>query len=191
MTKFICVSGYAQHGKDTSATFIKDELESRGFSTLIIHYADFLKFMCKAFFGWNGKKDERGRSLLQHIGTERVRSKNPTYWVDFVVKAISMFPNEWDYVIIPDVRFPNEISRVCKAGFPITHIRVVRDGFESQLTEEQRKHPSETALDHTEPNYWLHNVTIDNLKKDIKNLCDTIVTQGTDDPVQLSIFDND
>lgn len=189
MTNFICISGHAQNGKDTSACIFKSELESRGFRTIIVHYADLLKFICKAFFGWDGKKDERGRSLLQRIGTECVRKKNPDYWVEFVTKIVSMFPGDWEYIIIPDVRFPNELSGVLNAGFPVTHVRIVRDGFQSPLTEEQQNHPSETALDNSEPDYWLHNRTIEGLRDDIRKLCDRITARNHAEPVQLSIFD--
>ena len=56
-----------------------------GYSTLIVHYADLLKYMCKTFFGWNGEKDEFGRSLLQRVGTDCIRNVEPDYWVDFVI----------------------------------------------------------------------------------------------------------
>ncbi len=41
-----------------------------GYKVLIAHYADLVKYVAKTFFEWNGEKDEYGRSLLQHIGTE-------------------------------------------------------------------------------------------------------------------------
>ena len=83
MTYFICVSGLARHGKDTSAEIIKKILEERGYSVLIAHYGDLLKFICKNFFGWNGEKDTDGRTLLQQVGTNCIRKQNPDYWVDF------------------------------------------------------------------------------------------------------------
>ena len=177
MTKFVCFSGHAQNGKDTSAAIMSEELIGRGRSVIIVHYADLLKYICKNFFGWNGIKDIVGRSLLQHVGTERVRKQDPNFWVDFVVKVVSLFPDEWDYVLIPDVRFPNEINGICDAGFPVSHIRVVRENFISPLTEEQRKHVSETALDNIEPDYWLYNSSIQKLTGDVINLCDVLETE--------------
>ena len=147
MKKVICISGKAQHGKDTTASMLKAVLENRGISVLILHYADLLKYLCKQYFGWNGEKDDTGRALLQHIGTDVVRTKNPTYWVDFAVGFLKLFENEWDYVLIPDCRFPNELATI-ETHFKCIHVRVNRTNFNSPLSVEQQKHPSETALDH-------------------------------------------
>ena len=106
--KVITISGKAQNGKDTTAGFLKDALEADGYSVLITHYGDLLKYICQKFFNWNGEKDEKGRSLLQYVGTDVIRAKSPNYWADFIVNFFSMFQDEWDYVILPDCRFPNE-----------------------------------------------------------------------------------
>lgn len=176
MTHFILCSGRARHGKDTSAEIIKDNLEARGYKVLITHYADLLKFICKNFFGWNGEKDEAGRTLLQQIGTNCIREQDPDYWVDFVANLIRMFPDRYDFVIIPDTRFPNEIDRIADAGFPTTHVRIIRTDFESQLTEEQKNHPSETALDNTAPDFVIKNTTMSALRDQLRQFCDTIVS---------------
>ena len=111
--KVVCISGKAQHGKDTTAGMMKTALESMGHTVLIAHYGDLVKYVCRTFFGWNGEKDAYGRSLLQKVGTDIVREQRPNYWVDFVKDMLSMFPNEWDFVLIPDSRFPNEIDGRC------------------------------------------------------------------------------
>lgn len=177
MTHFILYSGRARHGKDTSAEITKEILEEKGYKVLITHYADLLKFICKNFFGWDGKKDEAGRTLLQRVGTNCIREQDPDYWVDFIANLIRMFPDHFDYVIIPDTRFPNEIDRIADAGFPATHVRVVRPDFESQLTEEQKNHPSETALNDVEPDFLIRNTTINELKEQLELLCKTFVSQ--------------
>ena len=58
--KVICISGKAQHGKDTTAAILKELLEADGKSVKIAHFADLLKFICKTYFDWDGQKDERG-----------------------------------------------------------------------------------------------------------------------------------
>lgn len=144
--KVITVSGKAEAGKDTSAKLLKEKLEELGYSAVIYHYADLLKFICEKFFGWDGQKNEEGRSLLQYVGTEVVRAKYPDYWVDFVKGLLKLFPNEWDFVIIPDTRFPNEIDLI-KQEFDCVAVRVTRPNYENHLTQEQRQHASEVALD--------------------------------------------
>lgn len=155
--KIIAISGKAQHGKDTTAGILKRQLESDGYKVLIVHYADLLKHICRSFFGWDGKKDEAGRHVLQYVGTDIIRAKRPDYWVDFVIDILGLFPDEWDYVLIPDCRFPNEIECLKQTGIDTIHIRVVRHNFISPLTAEQQAHPSETALDNTVPDYYIDN----------------------------------
>ena len=175
MTKFICVCGKAQHGKDTTAGLLKTALEKQGKRVLIMHYADLLKFICKQYFGWDGKKDDHGRTLLQQVGTEGVRSQRPDFWVDFVVDVVTLFPNEWDYVIVPDTRFPNEVERPREAGFPTMLVRVTRPDFDNGLSEEQKAHKSEIALDDVIADYYLLNTTLDNLKGQIDDMCGQMI----------------
>jgi hypothetical protein len=144
--KVLCISAKARHGKDTAAEIIKEYLESLNNKVLITHYADLVKFVCTNYFGWDGKKDERGRSLLQYIGTDKVGAKDPAYWVNFIVSILKIFEDEWDYVIIPDCRYPVEISRM-EDTFDTTLLRVERPNFDNGLTAEQKRHPSETDMD--------------------------------------------
>lgn len=144
--KVCCISAKARHGKDTVAEILKDHLEHRGQRVLIIHFADLLKYICKQFFGWDGNKDERGRTLLQYIGTDVVGKKNPAYWAEFVVSFLKMFEKEWDYVLIPDCRYPVEVATVERA-FDTVILRVERPNFDNGLTDAQKKHPSEVDMD--------------------------------------------
>ena len=144
--KVICISGKARHGKDTFAGFLKDYLESHGKTVLIIHYADQLKYILKEYYGWNGKKDEKGRALLQRVGTDVARARDPDIWVKYVVMFLQVFGTEFDFVLIPDCRLPNEIDSMY-SYFETIHIRVDRGSFDNGLTDEQKRHASETALD--------------------------------------------
>ena len=155
--KIVLISGKAQHGKDTVAKILREHLISDGKRVLVTHYGDLLKYICTQYFDWDGKKDERGRHLLQYIGTDVIRKKNPDLWVNFVAMILRYFHENWDYVIIPDCRFPNEITGLTDKGFDVVHVRVVRNDFTSALTAEQLKHPSETALDGVEPDHYIYN----------------------------------
>lgn len=167
--KVIAISGHAQNGKDTVANFLKDSLEEVGEAVLVAHYADLVKFICKRFFGWNGEKDEYGRHLLQYVGTDIVRTQEPDYWVNFILDMLRFFGDNWDFVIIPDSRFPNEIDGLRNAGLDVTHLRVERKNFISPLTKEQQMHPSETALDNVTPDVLIENEgTLDDLKKRVE-----------------------
>lgn len=167
MTKVICVSGKAQHGKDTVAKVLCNTLSEKGYRVLVTHYADLLKYICKTFFGWDGQKNEEGRRILQYVGTDVVRQQRPDFWVNFIVSILGLFGDNWDYVIIPDTRFPNEITTMGNS-FETYHIRVVRPEFVSGLTPEQLNHPSETSLDNYPADAIIeNNGTIEDLRQQI------------------------
>jgi hypothetical protein len=144
--KVITISGKAQHGKDTTAMNMKFILENEGAKVLIVHFADYLKFICEKYFGWDGKKDDVGRTLLQYIGTDVGRHANDNMWAKIVLEFLKGYKDMFDYVIIPDTRFPDEIN-LMKDEFKTTTIWVDRFNYDNGLSEEQKNHPSETSLD--------------------------------------------
>lgn len=167
--KILAISGHAQNGKDTVAGLLRDALKADGNRVLVAHYADLLKYMCRTFFDWDGNKDEKGRHILQYVGTDVIRKQAPDFWVDFISSVLTYFNENWDWVLIPDTRFPNEIDKLVSNGFDVTHIKVVRPFFKSPLTLEQRMHPSETALDTVEPDFLiLNDGSIEDLNVEIK-----------------------
>lgn len=190
--KVITISGHAQHGKDTVAKMLDEKLTNDGHTVLVTHFADLLKYICKTFFGWNGKKDENGREILQYVGTNVIRERNPDYWVSFISDILSYFSDKWEYVIIPDTRFPNEIDRLREKGLDVIHMRVNRDGFINNLTPEQRAHPSETALNDVNPDYFVvNNGSIDELRLVIRDWIDEYLydeVQSDDEEVEEAIF---
>jgi hypothetical protein len=171
--KVICISAKARHGKDTAAEIMKEYLEMQGKKVLITHFADLLKYLCKSLFNWDGQKDERGRTLLQYIGTDVVGKKNPAYWAQFISGVLSMFENEWDYVLIPDCRYPVEIATM-ERTFDTTIVRVERPNFDNGLTEAQKNHPSEVDMDNYPFDYKiLNNGTLEELRQEIYNFMGT------------------
>jgi hypothetical protein len=143
----ITFSGKAQHGKDSSADILKRLLESKGHRVLRVNMADKLKFIARQYMGWDGKKDERGRTILQLLGTEKIRAIFPNYWVDNAISIARIFEDDYEYILVGDCRFPNEIHRWVSEGYHVVPIHVKRTNFDNGLTEEQQKHKSETALD--------------------------------------------
>lgn len=45
--KVITISAKAEHGKDTAAYILREKFENEGKRTIIIHFADLLKYLCK------------------------------------------------------------------------------------------------------------------------------------------------
>lgn len=163
MNKVIIISGKSGAGKDMLAHFMREKLEKKEKRVLTIHYADAVKWIAKDFFNWNGEKDEVGRTLLQHIGTDVIRAKYPDFWVTIVGELVSAFEDEFDVVLIPDARFENEIEVVEDIVGPSVCVRVERknpDGtpwVNPKFIPAQLVHPSETSLDHFSFDYIVHN----------------------------------
>ena len=167
--RVILISGSARFGKDSTAFMMKELLEKQKKKVLIIHYADNLKLFAKNYFGWSGQKDQKGRELLQWLGTDVVRKNYEDTWVDMIVALLKGIETLYDYVIVPDVRFPNEIDKMCD-NFNCITVRVIRPDFDNGLTDEQKNHPSETALKDYPMEYELIN------DGDLKKLLETTRT---------------
>lgn len=157
--QIITLSGKAQNGKDTVADIMMKKLDGK---SIKIAMADYLKFMAKKYYGWDGKKNEKGRHILQRLGTERIREELglDVFHVKRVCEDIKIIENKYDYVFIPDARFKNEIHYT-KAKFPysVTTIHVERLNFESPLTKEQQNHRSERDLDDFKFDYYIKSDT--------------------------------
>lgn len=155
MKKIFLISGYAQHGKDSTANILKNKLPGK---SLIIHNADYLKYIAKQYMGWDGNKDEYGRTLLQTLGTEKVRIEfgQPLFWIEKSCDIIDLFKNDYDYFMIADTRYCNEVFYP-KARFPnnVVTIRINRLNFDNGLTNEQKNHISEKELAQFEHDWYI------------------------------------
>lgn len=150
------ISGKAGVGKDYFADVLADCFKRDRRRILITHYADLLKYILRQYCDWDGQKDEHGRQLLQYVGTNIFRNKvDENYWVDFLISMLQTLGSWWDVVIIPDARFPNEITRMAQA-FPTRSILVQRE-FESALSRAEASHESETALDGFDFDFYIDN----------------------------------
>lgn len=145
--KIILISGKAEAGKDCVAEILKELISSLGLRSIRLAYGDYVKNTAREIWGWDGQKDVAGRALLQWWGTDYVRAKHPSFWAHTAIRLAQVIPNNIDYILVPDVRFPNEIVDWSDAGFDIITVRVERPGHISKLTPEQLTHISETALD--------------------------------------------
>jgi len=163
----ITLSGKARHGKDTSAQIIKSILERRGKRVMVTNYADFLKYLAKQYLDWDGSKDGQGRTLLQHLGTEKVRLRFPDYWVETVMGIAKVFEDDYDCVLIADTRFPNEINCWKEDGYSVISVYVERLNFDNGLTEEQKNHPSENALNDFQFDIKIQTRTLEELEQRI------------------------
>jgi hypothetical protein len=175
MKEIFAISGFAQHGKDSTANILGKLL---GGNYLVVHNADYLKYICKQYMGWDGNKDEKGRNLLQKVGTDRIRlgMDKPSFWIEKTCEIIEIFRENYDYFMIPDCRFLNELFYP-KAKFPynVTTIRVHRLFFDNGLTPEQKKHPSEIELADFRHDFHIYSESgLDKLEVEIKKILEDL-----------------
>jgi hypothetical protein len=138
--KITMLTGPAGVGKDT---FARELIENERF-TAAIAFADYLKYTAN-LLGWDGLKDMRGRTFLQHLG-DVVREYDIDFWAKYVAYQIAenSLIEHW---VITDTRYDNEYLYL-RNQFPhadIEVVRLVRD-FVSPLTDEQKQHPTEQGI---------------------------------------------
>tara|TARA_R100000005_G_C4998985_1_gene205631 strand:+ start:2187 stop:2759 length:573 start_codon:yes stop_codon:yes gene_type:complete len=91
-------------------------------------------------------KPPRVRRLLQVLGTEQGREVwGENIWVNTMFAWMTLYHKDWgiDKFVIPDVRFPNELTAVQMLNGNV--YRVVGDR-QGELTEEAWNHVSEQSL---------------------------------------------
>lgn len=155
MAKVILISGKAGHGKDTFAESLKYGLEKSGKKVLILHFADLVKTYATMYFKWNGEKDIAGRQLLQDIGNNSFRQFDPDYWARITAECARVMTDYfgYDFILIPDNRYPNEIEVVKQYNPNVVSYRIIRYNADNtlwdnpNLNDEQKQNEGEVALD--------------------------------------------
>lgn len=180
MRKIILISGKSGHGKDTLAFEMEKYFKNNHYNVAIAHYSSYIKNIMREFYKWNGVKDEWARNKLQWIGTDRIRNELncPDYHVNRLCEDIQIVQNDFDYILIPDLRFPNEIERMVDSfgDDTIVLIRVKREGYESMLSKKAQNHESETALDdYATWDYVSIANNMEGVEKNAKEICSEIL----------------
>ena len=178
MKAVLLISGKAGHGKDTFAEMLQQELEKRDKKVITLHFADLVKFYAEKYFFWNGEKDINGRALLQKIGNDTFRGKAPNYWayITAVCAQVLLECFNYDYVLIPDNRYPNEIDTVKEYNNNVVTIRIERYDENDRLwnnpnlTDEQKQNEGEIALDNYVFDYLIYNHSLEEMYESAEEL---------------------
>lgn len=173
--KIILISGRIASGKSTLGDSLVRVL-SKTYPKYIIKrhsFGHYVKEVAKRAFGWDGKKDCKGRRLLQVVGTEAGREYDSDIWVRRAYNNISnAFPP--DIVIFDDWRFENEYTYFLnrKEIGDIYKIRTFRD------EEVKSEHISEKSLPTLRKDfydYWFdNNCSIDEIDKFTKEMIEEL-----------------
>lgn len=168
--KIIIISGKAKSGKNLIANIIKNNIYNK--KTIILAYAFYLKEYAKNISSWDGNENNKPRTLLQELGIELIKNKiDENLLIRRMLEDIEIYSYFFDIVIISDARFANEINVIKDKYEDVITIHV--DGIENDLTDEQRSHITENALD----NYDKYDYIIKNngTKKDLEEKIDMIM----------------
>ena len=150
LTHSLCFmfSGKAGTGKSWASDYAQKFCDEAGLKTFKAPLARGVKETA-TFMGWDGKKDEKGRVLLQEIG-KAGRSYDQSLWSRSAFNHIEEqvgFP--FDVVFIDDWRFKDEYDYVMKNQplYKVVSVRMVAPIRESLIGKPSYYDESETALD--------------------------------------------
>ncbi len=171
--KIYVISGKARHGKDTIALDLKEIYEAKGLKVINLAYGSYIKEYAKKISNWDGLEETKPRELLQELGTEVIRKKiDKDFFVRRICEDIKVYSYYFDIITISDARFPNELEWPNKMFDNVINIRVIRNGYDSILSEKEQKHLTEVALDeYNNYDYVIYNDgTLEDLKKKVSEV---------------------
>lgn len=164
MIQLIGVSGKANIGKDHIASMMKC-YGYFPFSFALHFKMDMVGKKEVTYEEVMETKPQYIRNMIQRKGTEEGRMVyGDDVWVDTVNSWLTYFSDNWhmNKFVIPDVRFKNEADYIKSKGGKVFRV-VTEDRLTgSKLTDEQKKHTSETSLDAL-PDSYFDGVIINNL----------------------------
>ncbi len=173
--KIYLIGGKARNGKDTFGGFLRDYYQSLDKKVCIMHISNYIKHFATDYFGWDGKEETKPRTLLQELGTGVIREKmnKPYFFTERLIEDIEVLDNFFDVAIITDVRLPLEFDEVKKAYPDAVKIHITRPNFISELTDKEKKHKTETALDNYDSyDYKVINRDLEDLENDARKIVD-------------------
>lgn len=158
----IGVGHKARHGKDTTANHIVRQ--TRG-QARIMSYADDVYALARQL-GMQGKD----AGVLQALGTDVGRRIDEHRWTKSIYNNILV--KRPPIVVIPDVRFLNEVEMIREMGGVVIKVhRVQKDGTPFVATDRNPNHPSEVELDKFDGwDYVIKNESIAKLRKDVDGI---------------------
>ena len=134
----ICLCGKARCGKSLVSKYISDYYINDGKKVIISPYTKYLKKYIMEITNKDIDEDNKPRDMLQKLSSELIKGKleNKDFYSYF-----------FDVIIIPDVRFAQEIEVLRNKYSHVITIGVKRVDFDNNLTIEQKNDITETALD--------------------------------------------
>lgn len=152
--KIIGLGHYSRTGKDSFANFLLEALARTPIVAGKMAFAWKLKQICHELYAWAGLRepefyDTKEGEPYRDVVLEAIGKTPVAIWVDAGTRAFreQVYDRTWidyllknnhglDVLVIPDVRFPNEVEAVRALGG--TLIKVVRPGYGPRKTVADR-----------------------------------------------------
>lgn len=165
--KIILISGKAGSGKNEVALYLKKYLKS----AIITSLSKYIKMFALEMTDWDGNEDSKPREFLQTMG-DKLRSIDKYFLEKRMVEDFLIYKDNYDYVIISDVRLKEEINYFLEySKDDVISIRVNCNDCRRNLTDDEKKHLTELDLDNYEKfNYVIVNNYNEELEKDVRRI---------------------
>jgi hypothetical protein len=173
------LSGKARTGKNKIANIIKETYDKKGLKTINISFASYLKEYAKNILGWDGNEDTKPREFLQQLGIELIKERiNNHMLIDRIIDDIKVYSYFYDIITISDARLESEIISIKENFNKLVTIHVYKN-IDNDLTNKQKQHLTETALDdYQDYDYEICNDgSLDELVINIERIIDEVETK--------------
>jgi hypothetical protein len=149
MMKIILISGKANSGKTKLGEFILKYAKIKNINAIQTEYSKYLKLYAKEIIGYDGSRENKPRKFLQDLGTYIREDLNmPHFFTKRMLEDFKIYEKFVDIVVISDVRLKEEIEDLKNSQYnDIITIRVNNKNLFYNLTEEEKTHITETALE--------------------------------------------
>lgn len=156
----ILIAGQAESGKSTLAKWLKIEYEKQNEKVIISPYTKYLKNYIENITNKKITEENKPRDLLQKISSEIIKEKlgKTNFFINRQIEDIEIYSYFVENIIVPDVRFPDEIDIIKDKFKNVVSIGITRKNYISNLTSEQLEDITETAL----RNYHNYDFEIEN-----------------------------
>lgn len=165
--KIFVIGGLAKSGKNTLGEFLREKFKDYGYKPCVMHITEPLYSYARNYFEWDGNVQDKPREFLQKMGIEIIREKlgKKDFLLNRLYEDIDILKNFFDVFIITDARFINEFKNIKAKYDNVISIKIERNNYDNQLSEEEAKHITENEIkNYKDFDYIVENKSISSLE---------------------------
>lgn len=167
----IAFTGRMGSGKSTAAQLLVNTLGTD--KAIILKFAEPLYQMQDVLYGMAGfPMPEKDRELLQFLGTDWARKKDPDVWCRLFRAKAQKLLDQGMIVICDDMRFDNEVNTIMGLGGAIVQMIGVQRGSHVINTG----HASEHGINDLKPEYTISNLgSLYDLENNVRSVYNKLI----------------